>query len=120
MDKVPKELQTQIDEGILLERKFADQLQAAKQTEILVKAYWKDIEEAMINNNIKSIKDESWGSLTIHEKQTFDIDKETLPARFFVKKPDETKIRNTYKLEKKLPKGVTLKELKQYLVRRIK
>lgn len=52
----------------------------------------------------KSIKGE-WGSVTVTETDTFKIDEDVLPAKFWKRVPDTTKIRKTYQLEGKAPKG---------------
>ncbi len=54
----------------------------------------------------KSIKGD-WGSVTVTERDDFDIDEADLPPKFFKKVVDTTKIRKTYQLEKKEPKGCT-------------
>lgn len=59
----------------------------------------------------KSIKGD-WGSVTVTESDKFTIDEAELPAKFFKKVPDETKIRATYHLEGKPPKGT--KPFKKY------
>ena len=56
----------------------------------------------------KSIKGD-WGSVTVVEKDDFDIDEKLLPAKFWKKVPDTTLIRKTYQLEGKAPKGTTQK-----------
>lgn len=45
------------------------------------------------------------GSITVTEKDVFEIDEKVLPPRFWKKVPDETKIRKTYQLEGVAPKG---------------
>lgn len=54
----------------------------------------------------KTIKGD-WGSVTVTESDTFEIDEAALPAKFFKKVVDTTKIRKTYQLEGKPPKGAT-------------
>lgn len=52
----------------------------------------------------KSVKGE-WGSVTVTEADKFTIDEAALPPKFWKKVPDEAKIRKTYQLEGKAPKG---------------
>lgn len=51
-----------------------------------------------------------WGSITVTESDRFDIDTKVLPAKFFKRVPDETRIRATFQLEGKAPKGTTHKK----------
>jgi hypothetical protein len=76
----------------------------------------KDIEDVMVpaykaGEIDKSVKGE-WGSITVTESDQFEVDEETLPAKFFKKVPDTNKIRKTYQLEGKAPKGT--KQSKKY------
>lgn len=59
----------------------------------------------------KTVKGD-WGSVTVTESDKFDIDEAALPAKFWKKVPDTTRIRATYQLEGKEPKGT--KQTKQY------
>jgi hypothetical protein len=52
----------------------------------------------------KSLKGD-WGSVTVTERDDFDIDEAALPAKFFKKVPDTTRIRKTFQLEGVAPKG---------------
>lgn len=81
-------------------------------------AVWNRIEEAMLENNIKSIKGD-WGYVTIAERTNFKVNLDLLPAKFIKKVPDTTKIGAAYKLENKPPKGVEI-EIKKYLTKKIK
>jgi len=49
----------------------------------------------------------AWGSITVTESDRFSIDEAELPKKFFKTIPNETKIRKTYQLEGKAPKGTT-------------
>jgi hypothetical protein len=59
----------------------------------------------------KSIKGD-WGSVTVTESDKFEIDEAQLAPKFFKKVVDESKIRATYQLEGKAPKGT--KPYKKY------
>lgn len=52
----------------------------------------------------KTIKGD-WGSVTVTESDVFDIDELSLAPKFWKKVPDTTKIRATFQLEGKAPKG---------------
>jgi len=92
----------------------------AMQKEINTKApdLWKRIEAEMIDKGVKSVKGD-FGSVTIAERTDFDVDMLTLPAKFFSEVPDMTRIRKTYYLENKAPKGVSVRT-KLYLTKKLK
>lgn len=126
-----EEVQAQADEVVELTRQlehlqseletnveFQNLLAQQKEIKEKIDLFWAAIEAAMTNNNIKSIKGE-WGYITIAERIGWDIDEEKLPAKFIKKVVDYKKITDTYKLEKKAPKGATIKHTK-YLTKRIK
>lgn len=75
-------------------------------------------QEVMEQKDIKSIKGD-WGSITLAERQGWDIDEELLPKKFFKKVVDTKKITDTYRLEGKAPKGATSRVTK-YLTKRFK
>lgn len=108
-----------LQEALNDDPKFQQFLSAQKQFNELSATVWKNVETAMIENNIKSIKTDRV-TLTIAERTGFNIDTDLLPSKFIKKVPDTTLINGTYKLEGKLPKGVTLKAPTKYLVKRIK
>lgn len=71
----------------------------------------KNIEAVMVPAYVageidKSVKGE-WGSVTVTESDVFDVDQSILQPKFFKKVVDTTKIRDTYHLEGKPPKGTT-------------
>jgi hypothetical protein len=72
--------------------------------EIMIPAY----KDGKIDKNIKG----DWGSVTVTESDRFEIDEAELPPKFFKKVVDETKIRATFQLEGKAPKGT--KQFKKY------
>lgn len=98
--------------------KFAQFLEARKAFSDLETAVWKKVEQVMLDNNIKSIKTDKF-TLSIASRMSFDIDSDLLPAKFWKRVPDTTKISGTFKLEGKPVKGTTPKST-QYLVKRIK
>jgi hypothetical protein len=90
-----------------------------KAAQAKVDEVWKRVEALMIENNIKSVKSDGWGSLTIVEKPKFVVDSELLAPRYFKKVPNDQKIRSDYKLEGSLPKGVTV-EVTKFITKRLK
>lgn len=96
--------------------KFAMFLQAQKDFNEYQTTVWKNIEQQMIEHGIKSVKTDTI-TLTIAERTSYTIDEEQLPAKFWKKVPDTTKISGTHKLEGKLVKGTTPRTTK-YLVKR--
>lgn len=121
MADIPKDLQERVDEGVALEREFANQMALAKAMETRIKSFWKDVEKQMIDNDIKKIsgnKEHDWGSLTIAERIKWQTTDE-LPSKFIKKVVDTKKLSDTFKLEGKEPKGATHSYTK-YLLRRLK
>lgn len=59
------------------------------------------------------------GSITVTEKDVFEIDQAALPPRFWKKVPDETKIRKTFQLEGVAPKG-TVRSVKYGIMLKFK
>ena len=112
-----QQLQTLVQE-LSTNPKFAQFLEAQKAFNELSANVWKRVEQEMIDNNITHIETDKV-KLTIAQRASFDIDTDTLPAKFFKRVPDTTKINGTFKLEGKAPKGCTPK-FTRYLVRRIK
>lgn len=98
--------------------KFAAFLEAQKQFNALQTTVWKNIEEAMIANNIKSIKTDKV-TLTIAERTNFDIDTELLPNKYIKRVPNTTLIGSEYKLTGLPVKGTTPKK-SLYLTKRFK
>ena len=75
-----------------------------KVEDVMVQAY----QEGRVDKSIKG----DWGSITVTESDRFEIDEAELPAEFFKKVVDESKIRATYQLEGEAPKGA--KQFKRY------
>ena len=67
----------------------------------------KNLEKQMIENNVKSIKLNDWGTLTIVDGKKWSYDETVLPKKFIKKVVDTTAINNQLKLTGKVPKGAT-------------
>jgi hypothetical protein len=83
----------------------------AKVAEVMIPAYRAGEVGKAINGD--------WGSATVTEKDVFDIDPAALPAKFFKKVPDETRIRKTFQLEGVAPKG-TVRSVKYGIMLKFK
>jgi predicted metal-dependent peptidase len=119
MSDTPKEIQIQADQTAVLQRDFEEQVKTLKETETKLKATWKNVETAMIENNVKSIKGE-WGSITIADRTNYKAsDLEEVPRKFIKKALDTKKVQAHQDLTGELPKGVTESHTK-YLTKRIK
>lgn len=118
MSDVTKEIQTQAATAVALQKEVEEKISSLKEAQEQINATWKQVETAMIDNDIKSIKGD-FGSLTIAERTNYKADLDQLPAKFIKKVADTTKIATFAKLEGKLPKGVTTSSTK-YLTKRIK
>jgi hypothetical protein len=130
--KNPKEsIEGEVISALSLEKQVADAeqkllelpefvrfVQLQKQVQEKTAEVWKAVEANMIANDIKSIKGD-WGSITITERLEFDVDTETLQKKFTKTVPDTKKIRDTYRLEGKAPKGTVPRSVK-FLTRRLK
>lgn len=113
-DKVPKALSVKIEQTAALQQKILN----LKSLQTEIDAAWKDVEQQMLDNDIKSIKGD-WGSLTIAERTNWKVDLDQLPSKFVKKAPDTTKLSAHYKLTNKVPKGAEISHTK-YLTKRIK
>lgn len=114
-----KESQLSILENKLtLNPEFKQFIELKKSVDETAKKVWKEVEEEMIANNIKSIKGD-FGSLTIAERQGWTYDEKQVPSKFFKKVVDTKKITDTYRLEGKAPKGCEPYTSK-YLTKRLK
>jgi hypothetical protein len=107
-----KELQTALSQNEQFTRfmelsKAVNEKMAEVRTRIeavMVPAY----EEGKIDKSIEG----EWGSVTVTESDRFEVDEKELAPKFFKKVVDEAKIRATYQLEGKPPKGT--KQYKKY------
>lgn len=118
MSDIPKYLQQQAEQTALLQADFESKVKEMKDLESSLKATWKQVEEVMIANDIKSVKGE-WGSITIAEKMNFKGDVSEVPSKFVKKMLDTSKIKTYFTLEGKLPRGIESTTTK-YLTKRIK
>lgn len=97
---------------------FAAFLEAQKQFREVETQVWKNVEQVMMDNNIKTIKTDKL-TLSIATRVGYDIDVEALPNKFIKRVPDTTKIATAHKLNGVPPKGATAKTT-TYLVKRFK
>ena len=67
----------------------------------------KQIEGRMIENGIKKVVIDSYGTFTIVDSKSWSYDENELPKKFIKKVVDTTAVNNHYKLTGKLPKGAT-------------
>lgn len=123
---MPKTTQTSIEGEIMslvnLERQYEqtkselaatdDRLAAFFELERKVKETAKQLDQKILDGmtdaNIKSIKGD-WGSITVVERQSFQVDAETLPPEYKRLQPDLKKIGSAYALMGEAPAGVTPK-----------
>ena len=111
-----------LEQELQSDPKFAQFIEARKSFAELETKVWKQVEEVMIDNNIKSMDiktDLHQIKLTIAERTNYDIDLELLPSKFFKRVPNTTLISGTHKLTNKLVKGTT-PSITRYLTKRIK
>jgi len=116
-EDVNEVIQAEATTAVNLQQEIEVALKMLKEKQDYINQTWKNVEQQMIENDIKSIKGE-WGSLTIAERISFDYDKTELPKKFYKVVVDDKKVADTYKLEGKV-KGATPK-WKKYLTKRIK
>lgn len=92
-------------------------LQVAKELESHIKASYSYLEEQMVKYNVRAVKGD-WGQLTIAERLTWSVT-DKLPARFYKKSPDTSKLKAYYIAMNRLPNGVDVSTTK-YLTKRLK
>lgn len=107
-----------VEQELQLNPKFKAFLDLQKSVNQQASDMWKYVEEKMIENDIKQLKGD-FGTITIAERQGWEIDEEQLPSKFFKKVVDTTKITKYYRLEGKAPKG-TVSKITKYLTKRLK
>lgn len=125
--KVKAELE-QYEEKQLALAKLTEELESSPQFAAFIEAQkafreiesnvWKNIEQVMIANGVKTIKT-NMATLSIATRTSYDIDLDELPNKFIKRVPDTTKIATAHKLNGEAPKGATPKYT-SYLVKRIK
>lgn len=106
----------QLEEALSKNDQFTRFMELTKAVNTKLADVRRHIEEIMIPAYIekrveKTIKGD-WGSVTVTEGDRFEIDEKELQAKFFKKVVDEAKIRATFQLEGKAPKGT--KQFKRY------
>ena len=106
------------EHAVQLEHAVADRVAELKSAQEQIDSEWATVKDLMITHNIKSIKGD-WGTLTIAEKLMWDYDSSQLPAKFFKKVVDTSKMSKYYRLEGKPPKAAFPRVIK-FLQRRIK
>jgi hypothetical protein len=74
----------------------------------------KELEKEMIASQVKSIKLDEFGTLTIVDGKNWKYDENELPKKFFKKVVDTTAVNNQFKLTGTPPKGASY-EPKQYI-----
>jgi ribosomal protein RSM22 (predicted rRNA methylase) len=77
---------------------FAAFLEAQRAFREVEANVWKNVEQAMMDNNIKSIKTDKV-TLSIATRTSYDIDLDLLPKKFIKRVPDTTKIATAHKLK---------------------
>ncbi len=110
-----------IESELALEPKFQQWLNAQKQlreANAKNEEFFNSLQEKMEGSGTKTIKGD-WGSITLAERQGWDIDENELPKKFFKRVVNTKKITDTFKLEGKAPKGATPRVTK-YLTKRFK
>lgn len=78
---------------------------------------WKQVETAMIENDVKQLKGD-FGTVTLAERLNWNTTDE-LPSKFYKKVIDTTKLSATFRLEGKAPKGAEPSYTK-YITKRLK
>jgi hypothetical protein len=78
---------------------------------------WKQVETAMIENDVKQLKGD-FGTVTLAERLNWNTTDE-LPSKFYKKVVDTTKLSATFRLEGKAPKGAEPSYTK-YITKRLK
>ena len=107
-----------LEAQLMQNEQFRQFLKLSKSLPKQLEETWQRIQEQMEANNIKSIKG-SWGSITLAERLTFNIDMSELPPEFTRQSPDLKKIADTYRLEGEAPKGA-IPKVSRYLNKRLK
>ncbi len=102
------ERKVQAIENELLENEvFARLVKAQRDVQAQITDFWTQVEAHMIEADMHELSGE-WGRISIvNSPQTFDINKDELPAKYWKKVPDTTRVLAVYRLEGKPPKGAT-------------
>lgn len=131
MSKIEEQITTELEKYEIQEKtvealsaelqknpQFNQFLEAQKNFNQMQATVWANIEKAMIDNNVKSIKTDKV-TLTITERTGFDIDLDLLPKKYIKKVPNTTLIGSEYKLTGTPVKGTTPKSI-MFLTKRFK
>lgn len=111
-------IERRAEKALALEKQVGAKIAALKEQQDKINAEWKAVEALMIQFDVKNIKG-NWGSLTIAERLNWSIDHAMLPAKFWKKVPDTTKISSEFRLYGKSPKGCEPSYTK-FLTKRLK
>lgn len=103
---------------LMLDERFRSFLTRQKEAQERIANVWDIVEAQMTKHDIKSIKGD-FGSITLAERTTFEVDVQELEDEYFKRVPDTKKIGTAYTLFGDPPKGTTVRKTK-YLVKRIK
>lgn len=109
---------SEYEQLIMADERFRTFIEKQRAVTDQINETWKSVEQEMIEHNIKSIKGD-WGSLTITERTSFDVDMAVLPDKFKKTVADTKRIGDTFKLEGESPEGTTPKYSK-FLTKRLK
>lgn len=107
-----------VEQQMLQNDQFKAFITAQRKAQDEIAVTWKAIESQMIKHNIKNIKGD-WGTLTIAQRQNWEIDESKLPDFFFKRVPDTKKIADAFKLTSVSPKGVK-RSVTKYLMKKLK
>lgn len=131
MNNIEVEIYSKVEEQINLEKKlqlieeslmdipqFKQFLDLQRSVNERARTIWSTIEEKMIENNIKKIQGD-FGTITVAERQNWDINEDELPNKFYKKVVDTKKITDTFRLTGKAPKGAN-SVVTKYLTKRLK
>lgn len=121
-----QELESQLatlESALMVNEQFQQFIQVRDQLNAKYGDIRKRVAEVMIPAYVAGEVDKSIklpnGTITVTEKDVFDIDQAALPAKFWKKVPDDTKIRKTYQLEGVAPKG-TVRSIKYGIMLKFK
>jgi hypothetical protein len=118
MADVEEVIKRDAEKAVILQNNLVEATQEIKALQDKVDSAWRQVEALMIEKDIKSIKSDKWGSVTIAEKLGWTTTDE-LPSKFYKKVVDLKRLSDTFRLEGKAPKGAEPKYTK-YLTKRLK
>jgi hypothetical protein len=105
-------------ELLMQDERFADFIRKQQDYAERIAKFWKSVEDAMIVNNIKTVKGD-WGYVTVAERDSFKGNIDLLPRKFVKKTADVKAIGEHYKLTGTLPAGADVTHTK-YLTKKLK